>query len=611
MQIGRRDASHLRTRDSDINMAALKRSAITMANRIFRYLPLLPVVLIIGCIGYYGVNVPFADDWDFTPLVTKAARHKLPVKELSKQHNEHRMFVPKLIVASNAWNSHWDLRAQMLLSVLLCAVTTYSLALLARRTLSISASAEYGLTFALSVLLFSPVQYENWLWGFQFAFFIPPLCLAGSWVILISNLRLGSKFALSAPLAAIGTFSFPTGAFAWLLTFPLFLITGGQMARKKTIRWIGYWLVAAAGCMALYLFDYREPAHTTRILSGFHPFAYAEYAMVFLGGNMFRSLAKDYNALPFVLGLFLTSLYLLLLRYLLKGSSPPELRLQSAPWAALGAFALASAGLCALGRRPYFTAQQALESRYTSFSLILIVSLLGLLALAYRHLRGTFLERAAKTLPWIAGAVIAILAAGYTVSVPFSFEQMGYIRSYRLDGKAALQYSRVLRDPEVAEAIMAATLYPDIGILRRFSEMLDAADLVWPAVVKDPRMHDDTPDAGGEKRVGGRFDSIIAVDNQYVSSGWAILPERHKRADGIVLAFLDSDGHWIALTMAAEREDRSDRETLVGDRSLKNIGWRARFPAAILPPEARELSAWAIDARTGKSYKLEGTPRVP
>ena len=141
---------------------------------------------------------------------------------------------------------------------------------------------------------------------------------------------------------------------------------------------------------------------------------------------------------------------------------------------------MASAALCAVGRRPYLTAQQALESRYTTFSLMLVVSLPGLLVLAYHHLRTRFPRRTAKTLPWIAGVGSAILATGYAATVPFSFRQMRNQRSYHLDGKAALQYSRVLRDPEVAEAIMTATLFWDVRVLRRFAEMLDEADLFAP-----------------------------------------------------------------------------------------------------------------------------------
>ena len=602
---------HLRARKKDASMCPLKIPGLFPIQRIARYLPLLPVALIIGCIAHYGVNVPVADDWALSSLVSKAAHHKVQIKQLFQQHNEHRVFFLKLVVASIARMSHWDLRLQMYLSVLLCGITTCNVFVLMKRTLSLSAGPGSALGLCVSVLLFSPIQYENWLWGFQVAFFLLPLCLSSSWVVLTSNLRFGAKFALSAVLMAIATFSFSTGAFGWLLSFPLFVVTDGQMERRKAIRWIGYWLLGAGACVGLYLFDYHEPGHSTRILTGFHPFPYAEYAIVFLGGNLFRSATNQSTTLPFILGLFLTVLFVVLLGYLFKVSRSRELKRRGAPWVAFGTFAMASGGLCALGRRPYFPVQQALESRYTTFSLMLVVSLLGLLVLAYRHLRATFPERTAKTLPWIAGAGIAILAAGYTLSVPFSFEQMANLRSSHLDGKAALQYSRVLRDPGMAEAIMTATLFPDIGMLRGFVEMLDAVDRFRPPLIKDPRMHDDTASPGAKKRSGGRFDSIAAVDNQYVVSGWAILPERHERADGIVLAFLNSAGEWIALTMAAERTERSDINTMVGDRSLKNIGWRARFPAAILPPEAHELSAWAIDGKTGKSYKLDGSQKVP
>src|ERR1700686_3229263 len=383
------------------------------------------------------------------------------------------------------------------------------------------------------------------------------------------------------------------------------------MERRKALRWIGYWVVVTGACVGLYLFDYHEAGHSTRILTGFQPFPYAGYAIVFLGGNLFRSATRQGTALPFILGLFLTVLYVVLLGYVFKGSHSSELKRRSAPWIAFGAFAMASAGLCALGRRPYFPAQQALESRYTTFSLMLVVSLLGLLVLVYHHLKTTFSERTAKILPRTAGAGIAILVAGYTLSLPFSFEQMANFRSYHFDGKGALQYSRILRDPGMAEAIMTATLFPDIGILRECIEMLDAVDRFRPPLIKDPRMHDDTASPGAKKRSRGRFDSIAVVDNQYVVSGWAILPERHERADGIVLAFLNSAGEWIALTMAAERIERSDINTRGGGRSLKNVGWRARIPAAVLPPEAHELSAWAIDAKTGKSYKLDGSQKVP
>src|SRR5438270_8452282 len=88
-----------------------------------RCLLLVPVGLIIACIAHYGVNVPFADDWDLSSLVSKAVHHKLHLRHLFRQHNEHRIFFLNLVVAAQAWLPTWDLRVQMLLSVVLCSLT--------------------------------------------------------------------------------------------------------------------------------------------------------------------------------------------------------------------------------------------------------------------------------------------------------------------------------------------------------------------------------------------------------------------------------------------------------------------------------------------------------
>src|ERR1700686_767718 len=198
----RRGRSALARAEDRRQYLPLKFPGLFPIQRIARYLPLLPVALIIGCIAHYGVNVPVADDWDLSSLVSKAAHHKVQIKQFFQQHNEHRVFFLKVVVASIARMSHWDLRLQMYLSVLLCGITTCNVFVLVKRTLPLSAGPGSALSFCVSLLLFSPVQYENWLWGFQVAFFLLPLCLSTSWVVLTSNLRFGAKFGLSAVLMA-------------------------------------------------------------------------------------------------------------------------------------------------------------------------------------------------------------------------------------------------------------------------------------------------------------------------------------------------------------------------------------------------------------------------
>ena len=188
-------APHLRGRKVDASMFPLKIPRLFPIQQIAPYLSLLPVALIVGCIAHYGVNVPLADDWALAPLASDAAHHKVQINQLFQQHNEHRVFLLKLFVASAARMSHWDLRVQMLLSVVLCGITALNLCVLIKRTLPLSAGSASMLGLSVTVLLFSPLQYENWLWGFQFPLFIPSLCLSTSrWRLLqvcgsVRNLR--------------------------------------------------------------------------------------------------------------------------------------------------------------------------------------------------------------------------------------------------------------------------------------------------------------------------------------------------------------------------------------------------------------------------------------
>lgn len=138
--------------------------------------------------------------------------------------------------------------------------------------------------------------------------------------------------------------------------------------------------------------------------------------------------------------------------------------------------------------------------------------------------------------------------------------------------------------------------------------MLDAVGLIRPPLAREPRMYENDA-SGNEKGRYGRFEAIARADDRYVASGWAVLPNRGERADGVVLAFRSPDTPWIALTMAGLRTAGPDLSRLY-DRRAKDTGWTASFPKEVIPSEAHELSAWAIDAKTGKSYKLEGTQSV-
>src|ERR1035437_1720465 len=57
--------------------------------------------IVISCIFMYvwifGVNVLFLDEWTFIPLVRDYQAHGISFNMLFTQHNEHRLFFPRLL----------------------------------------------------------------------------------------------------------------------------------------------------------------------------------------------------------------------------------------------------------------------------------------------------------------------------------------------------------------------------------------------------------------------------------------------------------------------------------------------------------------------------------
>src|SRR3982751_6704245 len=90
---------------------------------LFFFAGLLPVVLIASFINQYGVNVPYGDDWALLPLFEKWSSEGPTFAPLWAQHSEHRIVIPKLIYLAFAYCTHWNLRAEMLFSLLLCVAT--------------------------------------------------------------------------------------------------------------------------------------------------------------------------------------------------------------------------------------------------------------------------------------------------------------------------------------------------------------------------------------------------------------------------------------------------------------------------------------------------------
>src|SRR5690606_33366873 len=148
---------------------------------------------------------------------------RLHISDLGVQHNEHRPFFPRLVMIALAWATHWDVRAEWITSVV-CAVLTLVVAFaLCLRTRPENAPRPWWTLPLLCWFIFSWVQMENWVWGWQLAVFMNVLAVASGVFILAPQPHSTARFAGGVLMGIVATLSFANGLVYWFAVLPMFL----------------------------------------------------------------------------------------------------------------------------------------------------------------------------------------------------------------------------------------------------------------------------------------------------------------------------------------------------------------------------------------------------
>src|SRR6476661_4831931 len=149
---------------------------------------LIPVVLLIGFVANFSVNVPVDDEWRLASLFEKIAAGNVTFNDFWALHSNHRILFPKIIIAVLAFASRWNINYQLCVSIGLAVITFIAMYKLSSMQVKNVADDLWHLANILTcILLFSLVQQENWLWGFQLAWFLVNLCLVAAVYALSSN----------------------------------------------------------------------------------------------------------------------------------------------------------------------------------------------------------------------------------------------------------------------------------------------------------------------------------------------------------------------------------------------------------------------------------------
>ncbi|MBI3891425.1 MAG: hypothetical protein HY303_07830 [Candidatus Wallbacteria bacterium] len=400
--------------------------------------PPLVLAVLIAC---HAVNVPWWDQWDFVGVLARARDGTLGLTDLWKLHNEHRVLLPRLLMLGSALLTSWDVRFELAVSYAMAwAVFLLLLRLAAGDGAPDSPGSSPLVTVAISAAVFSPSQFENWLWGWQLALFLSNLCLAGAVWCLVSgppDCRRRYWAALVAALA--GTCTMASGLFIWPAGALLLAWRTGRS--RRLLGWLG----TGACALLAYAWGPDASAHAPHWrMALYYPAEYVRYVLAFLGGFFLVT-----PPLAVFLGIVECAALAGGLAYV--ALREPRLMPQCRAWCAVALYVLAIAAGSGLGRLSSGY-EQATAGRYPTFSMLFLVSAIAVAAVA-------FSIQSAPRRRWPRVGALLVLAAGLACAHVRGAGEMAAL------GGRLERVRLCVHDLEKADLFCLTEAHPDVTVV--------------------------------------------------------------------------------------------------------------------------------------------------
>ena len=391
-----------------------------------RLLALVPLVFLIWVVASYAVDVPYLDQWELVPLLEKSYHGELTLHDLWAQHNEHRIIFPQIIMLMLArltgWNIRYELAVNLVLSLGIFAVFVRQVNVTERK---LGMAALPWAIPAISLIVFSLSQFQNWLWGWQLQMFLNLLAVAGGIALLAHDTFRWWKFVAAACLGIVATYSFANGSLVWPIGLVILFITLAGKAERKA--GIVAWSLIGSLTLWSYFYHYHKPEeHPPLSLIFKMPLEYLAYVFKYIGSIGAQGVGGDRavdGVLAFIFGLLGTVTLAwaggLLVRKQIAGFRT------LLPYFAMSLYSIGSALITGVGRLG-FGSDQALAPRYCTMETPLWVSLIVFLSLliqgdakasdarrpAPRTGRKPVLQRHQLIAQWSLKAAITVLVLG-------------------------------------------------------------------------------------------------------------------------------------------------------------------------------------------------------
>ena len=560
-------------------------------------LVMLPVGFAALFIATYSVDVPYYDQWNTARLFVYLAEGSLSFTHLFEQDNEFRQFFPHLLFLALGTITRWNVRYEMLVSLLLACLVSFNIYRISRVTIT-GAEKRLWLLVGTNLLIFSPVQYESWLLGIQVVYFAPIACLTTCLSVAYSGLSPRAKLAIGALLSIVSTFSSANGVLCWMLVLPVLLVVC-DWRRPFVPFLIAGWMALCLLSVSFYLYGYRTPEwHPSLTESLRHPARALAYLAAFLGAPLAPGTGIPQLAAAILIGTLASILFAGACAYLWVGFGDRSLRKRMIVFVMIGAYSLGT-GLMVMPARLGFGIPQALSSRYSTFSLYLLVSLIYLAPIVLEHARANgYLPSRVRITP-LASAVVAALLLVHALTATQGMLQAYGFRAHLRYVKACLLFVNVLRCPA------PATLSQ--GNLIALANALNRLGYLRPSLI-DGKSVEEIAMSSQDARPAGAFGNLYKTpDGRFIASGWAVLPEGREPAHAVLLTYRDGTRGSSVFAIASMKGVPDGLVPALRQPAYNRTRWHHTFAQTDMPTDATHVEAWAFDTESGKAFKLTGS----
>jgi hypothetical protein len=194
---------------------------------------------------HYALNVVRADQWSNVTLIAQSYDGHLTLSALWAQHVDNRVFFPNLIVLAMSRIDAFNVSVEEYISAIFLFVAITLIIITHKRRTPDRPWIAYC---PVAILMASVVQAQNTLWGFQLAWYLVVVALAGV-IFILDRPSLSTLGTIGAMvLAVIGSYSSTQGLFIWVAGLLLLFY------RRRPPQLLAAWVAAAILTTALYMY---------------------------------------------------------------------------------------------------------------------------------------------------------------------------------------------------------------------------------------------------------------------------------------------------------------------------------------------------------------------